>query len=222
MNSQTTDHLLTKLCEIIIGICSVRNCSKSLNEALDVLTKTTFLFNEENIQLIIDAGTLNCLTELLLHEHQCVQKYSLQVLSDIVSSSDEHTQNVLDSNILDYFPMLLNHENREIKEMTASCLINITSGLREHKRVVINSEVPQALTKALANSETEMKKMILDIFGNVLSEVSAIEIKNMLKFGIIKSFHEVLRYDGKEDTVNVSTTETLKFITLTVNFKIIL
>lgn len=208
MINQTTDYLLPTLCHIIIGISSITEGQTPLEEALYVLTKTTFLFNDHNIQLIIDAGTLLCLTKLLLHTNKNVQKYSLQVLSDIVYSSSKNTQVVLDCNILDYFITLLTHENNEIKKITTSCLINMTSGLPEHKNAVISSDVPTALSKAIVNNEPEIIKSAMDVFYNLLSDATADDVDKLVD--ITEALLELLKLNKEDDSVNVSTKSILE------------
>lgn len=214
MNSSTADHLLTKLCEVIIGICSVETpLTTPIGKALNVLAMTTSQYNDENIQVIIDAGTLPYLNQLLLRKDKIEQKKSLQVLSDIICSSNEHTKDVLDCNILDNLPTLLTQE--ETIEMTTSCLINMTSGLPEHNHAVIISDVPAALIRAIANNEPKMTKNALRIFVNLLSGASVEDVARLVQCGLIKTFHEVLKC-GRKDFIDVSTID-LKQIYL--NFK---
>lgn len=205
MSNQTADYLLPVLCQIIIGISSVTDRPTPLTEALYALTRTTFLFNIQNIRLIIDAGTLPCITKLLIHTNESVQIYSLQVLSDIVCSSSENTQEVLDCNILEHFPMLLTHENKEIKKMVTSCLINMTSGLSEHERAVMNSDVPTALVTAIMNEEPEIGKSIIDVFYNLLVGASADDVEKLVLYGITEAFLKLLLSNKDDDSANVST-----------------
>lgn len=181
LTPQTANNLLPALCEIIIGISCVKDRGTPLVKALFVLKTTTIALIDENFQLIIDAGTLPCFSQLLLHTDEEVKKYALYILNDMIESSNKNTQTVLDCNILACLPSLWNNLNEDIRLAAMSCLINITAGTKEHKEAVMRSNILESLMRTITNNEQEMQEFFLFVIGNLLKETSGDKAKEQIQ-----------------------------------------
>lgn len=95
--------------------------------------------NKHHIQLIIEAGALRYLVEVLdssIDNHDVVEA-AIKSLKIIMCGSKEQKQAVLDCDITSYLPLFLSNENPKIKDVVISSLTN--SALLQH--VVLNSKV---------------------------------------------------------------------------------
>lgn len=95
--------------------------------------------NKHRIQLIIEAGAVRYLVEVLdssKDDHKLVEA-AIEILNIILCGSEEQKQAVLDCDITSYLPLFLSNKNRKIKDIVISSMTN--SALLQH--VVLNLKV---------------------------------------------------------------------------------
>lgn len=139
---------------------------------------------EQHIQLLINAGVVPQLVQLLSHKRVDVQKDAIKTLHFIACGSDDQVQLVLDCNILPLFSSLLIHQDQEIRNISISFMVNVSAGSDSQKQAFIDAELlPLIFTKMDKNHRNSSK--LTRICSNLTNKAGKNMIDQILKAGAV-------------------------------------
>ncbi|KAG7657540.1 Armadillo [Arabidopsis suecica] len=156
--------------------------------ALKYLSKGT----DEKIQIVIEAGVVPRLVELLLHPSIHVLIPALLTVGNIVTGNDLQTQCVIDSGALPCFLNILTHNyKKDIKKDACWTISNITAGTQEQIQMVIEANLIDPLVHLLQYAEFDIKKEAAWAIYNVTSGCHD-QVKYLVEQGCITPLCDLL------------------------------
>lgn len=132
------------------------------------------LGTDEQTQVIVDAGVLNYVPNLLNSPKANIVKETCWVLSNITAGNLNQIQAVIDSGVIPKVLTLMQEGEFRIQKEALWVISNIViGGSVEHSAMLLNSGVLGALTKLLEQTDPRTIKLVIDTFSKIF-EVSSV------------------------------------------------
>jgi len=148
--------------------------------------------SNDNIAAVIQAGVVQRLVELLLHESSLVQTPALRAIGNIVTGDDFQTQVVLQTGALPHFVRLLAHQKKTIRKESCWAISNITAGNKEQIQEVINHGAIPPVIQLLQTADFDVKKEAAWVISNAAAGGSPQQIEYLVQAGCIKPIVDIL------------------------------
>ncbi|XP_019088322.1 PREDICTED: importin subunit alpha-1-like [Camelina sativa] len=149
--------------------------------------------SEDGIQIVIDAGFVPKLVELLQHPSPSVLIPVPRLIATIVSKHKDQIQCVIDCGALRIISDLFNRDyDEQVKAATFLAVISITSGFREHIQAAIDENLIPKLVSLAQNDELGMKKVAVWAISNATLSGSHEQIIFLVEQGCIKPLCDLL------------------------------
>ncbi|XP_003375147.1 putative alpha/beta hydrolase fold protein [Trichinella spiralis] len=170
---------------VIVNLCRSKEPPPSALTISKLLPALSVLVHHPDMSMVIDAGVVPKLVQLLNHREVKVQAAALRAVGNIVTGSDEQTQVVLNCEALSYMPELLAHQKEKINKEAVWFLSNITAGNREQVQAVINAGLIPTIIKLLEKSDFATQKEAAWAISNVTISGQREEVAFMVSQGVI-------------------------------------
>lgn len=152
----------------------------------------------QQIQMVLDSGTLQYLVPLLSHYEQKVQTAALRAVGNIVTGTDEQTQAVLDAGALAHFAGLLEHSKSKINKEAVWFLSNITAGNTRQVQQVIDAKLLPLIIKHLEHGEFLTKKEAAWAISNLTVSGSREQVMHVVQAGALPQFCRLLEINDSQ------------------------
>jgi len=149
---------------------------------------------QQQIQMIINSGSLARLVALLDHESAHVRHPALRTIGNIVTGCDEQTQYVVNMGVLKKLGNLLANDRPPIAREACWTISNITAGSQEQIESVVANNLLPPLIHLLQNGKFEVAKEALWAISNATSGGSDPQIKYLVNQGVIPGLCKFLKY----------------------------
>mmetsp|Transcript_15061 Transcript_15061/g.29690 ORF Transcript_15061/g.29690 Transcript_15061/m.29690 type:complete len:522 (+) Transcript_15061:56-1621(+) len=146
----------------------------------------------ERIQMVIDSGIVQRLTELLMHSNTIVQTPALRVIGNVATGDDLQTQILINCGALPCLLTLLSSAYKSIKKEACWTISNITAGNPRQIQSVIDANIMPTLIYLLKYSETDIKKEAAWAISNATSGGTQKQINYLVKLDCISPMIELL------------------------------
>jgi len=148
--------------------------------------------SQEKIQILIESGVVQRITELLMHSDTIVQTPALRVVGNIATGDDLQTQTIINCGVLPCLLTLLSSPYKSIKKEACWTISNITAGNPGQIQAVIDAKIIPTLIYILKYSETDIKKEAAWAISNATSGGVHQQITYLVKMDCINPMIELL------------------------------
>lgn len=125
--------------------------------------------DDSQTQLVIDAGALQALHEIIYHKKKTVRKEVCWSLSNITAGSFEQIQSCLNIGIIDKLIYLLINDELEIKKEAVWAVSNCTAGASaEQFKILVEKGILKALCSVLTIKDARILAVALEGIENIL------------------------------------------------------
>mmetsp|Transcript_46 Transcript_46/g.142 ORF Transcript_46/g.142 Transcript_46/m.142 type:complete len:515 (+) Transcript_46:145-1689(+) len=148
--------------------------------------------SQERIQILIESGVVQRITELLMHAETIVQTPALRVIGNIATGDDLQTQTIINCGALPCLLTLLSSPYKSIKKEACWTISNITAGNPRQIQSVIDANIIPTLIYILKYSEIDIKKEAAWAVSNATSGGIHKQINYLVKMDCISPMVELL------------------------------
>ncbi|XP_026560123.1 importin subunit alpha-8 isoform X2 [Pseudonaja textilis] len=148
--------------------------------------------SNHRIQVVVEAGVLSRLVELLFTTELSILTPALRALGNVIAGTDEQTQMVIDAGILSVLPQLLLHPKASVQKEAAWALSNIAAGPCSQIQQLITCGLLPPLVELLDKGDYKAQKEGVWAVANFTMGGTVQQVVSMIRAGVMKPLLNLL------------------------------